>query len=105
MLKNLRDFVKAYMNDIIIFSKTLNEHLNHLRRVFKRLQNYNVILNSKKIFLDYFSIVLLEQVVDAFDLTTTEKKLVAIVNLIFSLSLKKLKIYLDLIEYLRVYVS
>jgi hypothetical protein len=37
MLKNLRDFVRAYMNDIVIFSKTLDDHLLHLREVFQRL--------------------------------------------------------------------
>jgi hypothetical protein len=38
-------------------------------------------------------------------LIIAEKKLVAIANLIFSLTLKELKIYLDLTKYLRVYVS
>jgi hypothetical protein len=34
MLKNLRDFVRAYMNDIVIFFKTLNDHLLHLKKIF-----------------------------------------------------------------------
>ncbi len=42
---------------------------------------------------------------NALDLITIEKKLAAIVNLIFSISLKELETYLDLIKYLRVYVS
>ncbi len=62
-------------------------------------------LNLKKVFFEYSSIVLLEQIVDAFDLIIVEEKLVAIVNLTFSLTLKKLKVYLNLIDYLRVYVS
>ncbi len=37
MLKNLREFVKAYMNDIMIFFKTLDDHFTHLRAVFERL--------------------------------------------------------------------
>jgi uncharacterized protein involved in tolerance to divalent cations len=105
MLKNLREFVKIYMNDIFIFFKTFDEHLNHLRQIFKRLKNYNVILNSKKIFFEYSSIVFLKQVMNAFDLITTKKKFVAIANLIFSFILKELKIYLKFIDYLRVYVS
>jgi hypothetical protein len=105
MLKDLREFVRIYMNDIMIFFKNLEDHLMHLRQIFKRLQNYNVTLNSKKVFLEYLSIVLFDQIVNALNLMTAEKKLVAIVNLVFSLTLKKLKIYLDLIDYLRVYVS
>jgi hypothetical protein len=105
MLKDLREFVKVYMNDIIIFSKIFDEHLNHLRRIFQRLQNYNVTLNSKKIFLEYSSIMILKQVINVLDFITIKEKFVAIANLIFSLILKILKIYLNLIDYLRVYVS
>jgi hypothetical protein len=105
MLKNLRDFVKAYMNDIIIFSKSLNDHLHHLRQMFERLWHYNVALNSEKAFLKYSSIMLLRQIVDVLDLITSEKKLIAIVNLTFSLTLKELKTYLNLIDYMRIYVS
>jgi hypothetical protein len=80
MLKDLRDFVRAYMNDIVIFFKTLNDHLFHLRQVFERLWHYNVVLNSKKAFLNYFSIVFLDQIVDVLDLTTVQEKLAVIVS-------------------------
>jgi hypothetical protein len=104
MFKNFREFVKTYMNDIIIFFKTLNKHFLHLRSVFKRLSHYNVALNFKKIFLEYSFIFLLNQIVDALNLITVAKNSTIIVNLAFSLTLKKLKIYLNLIDYLRVYV-
>jgi hypothetical protein len=104
MLSDLRNFVRAYIDDIVIFFKTLEEHLHHLSLLFNRLLSYNVILNSKKAFLDYSSIVLLDQMIDALDLITVEKKLTVIVNLIFFYTLKKLEIYVDLIDHLRVYV-
>ena len=36
ILKDL-NFVIAYLDDIIIFSKTLQEHLSHIRKVFEKL--------------------------------------------------------------------
>jgi hypothetical protein len=104
MLSDLRNFVKAYIDDIVIFFKTLEEHLHHLSLLFNHLFNYNVILNSKKVFLNYSFIILLDQMIDAFDLIIVEKKLIIIVNLIFLYTLKKLKIYVDLIDHLRIYV-
>jgi hypothetical protein len=104
MLKDLRIFAKAYMNDIVIFSKILNDHLEHLRQMFKRFQDYNVVLNSKKVFLEYSFIVLLKQIVDVLKLTTAKEKLAIITNLTFSLTLKKLETYLKLTKYLCVYV-
>ena len=31
------DFTIAYLDDIIIFSRTVEEHLSHIRKVFKKL--------------------------------------------------------------------
>jgi hypothetical protein len=105
MLKDLRSFVRVYMNDIIIFFRTLDDHLEHLRSIFERFWHYNVTLNLKKIFLEHLSIVLLEQMIDVLNLTTAKKKLTTIANLAFSITLKKLKIYLELIDYMRICVS
>jgi hypothetical protein len=105
MLKDLCNFVKVYMNDIIVFSKTLNDHLKHLRSVFQRFWHYNVALNFKKIFLKYSSIILLEQIMNVFELTTIDKKFAARINLTFFFILKELERYLNFTEYLRVYVS
>jgi hypothetical protein len=73
--------------------------------MFQRLWHYNVALNLKKAFLKYSSIILLNQKMNVFDLIIAEKKLTIIINLTFSIILKKLKKYLNLIEYFRVYVS
>jgi hypothetical protein len=105
MSSDLRDFAKVYINDIVIFSKTLDKHLQHLIVLFDRLLSYNVILNLKKTFLEYSFIVLFEQVVDALELIIANEKLAIIANLIFSYILKKLEIYVDLTDHLRMYVS
>ena len=42
------DFVTAYIDDILIFSPTLHEHLEHLRKVIERLQDVNLKLKPTK---------------------------------------------------------
>lgn len=37
-----------YLDDLIIFSKTFDEHLEHLEQVFQRLQEANLKLSTKK---------------------------------------------------------
>ena len=44
---NLRDCL-IYLDDIIIFSSTFEEHLGHLEAVFKRLQEQNLKLKASK---------------------------------------------------------
>ena len=96
MLKNFRQFVKIYIDDIIIFYTFLKNHIKHLNLIFQKLIEYNVILNSKKSFIDYSSIVLLRQLVNVFDMFTIEKKFAIIAKFVFFKIFKELKTYIDL---------
>ena len=41
-------FAIAYLDDIIIFSKTPQEHLSHIRMVFKKLKLANLSMKKSK---------------------------------------------------------
>ena len=41
-------FVSVHLDDILIFSRTLEEHLDHLRAVLKRIVDPNIKLNLSK---------------------------------------------------------
>ena len=43
-----KSFVSAYIDDMRIFSSTLEEHLEHLRKVIARCQEVNLKLNLVK---------------------------------------------------------
>jgi hypothetical protein len=104
ILRNIKSFCRAFIDDIIIFSSILNEHLKHLSRVFQRLLDHDIKLNSCKTFLSFSSIALLEQHVDEFKLHAVKDKIAVILNWKFSSTLKTLKVYLDFIDWLRDYV-
>ena len=97
-LRIYRVFARVYVNDIVVFSHILKKHISHLHVVFQLLDNYEINLSFKKFFLKYFIVNLLNQKIDAFDLTTTIDKLKIIVKLNFLYTLKNLKIYLELID-------
>ena len=99
------DFTHVYVNDIVIFFSFLNEHIHHLHKIFDTLLKWDICLSLQKSFLVYSSVNLLNQWVDALDLTTAEEKLAAIQNLKFSMTLSQLKHYLRLTGYLCQYVS
>ena len=65
----------------------------------------NIYLSSRKSFLNYSSVQLLSQKVDVLKLTTAKKKLIVIANLFFLKTLAQLKKYLNLIKYLRQYIT
>jgi hypothetical protein len=96
----LREYswVKAYIDDVIIFNKTLEDHFEHFNQLFALFEKLNVTLKTKKTYLEYFSISLLKQKIDSLDLIIAENKLKTIVKLSFFKTLKKSKKYLDMIE-------
>ena len=48
VLKECQDFAKAYIDDVVIFSNTWEEHLHHLGRVFQCLQKAGLTLKQSK---------------------------------------------------------
>ena len=79
ILREYQFFVKIYMNDIVIFNHILKKHLRYFNQIFSLF----VKLNEK---------------IDRFELSTTQKKLIVISKLRFFRILKNLKIYLNMIE-------
>ena len=99
------NYSQVYVDDIVIYSITLSEHIHHLHAVFNKLAVKRICLTSDKSFLDYLSVQLLEQQVDALELTTSEVKLIVITNLKFSQTLMQLERYLEMTDYLWQYIS
>ncbi len=104
ILRQQRPYARAYVDDIVIFSNTLEEHLNHLHNVFGVLDKMGICLSPEKSYLAYPSVQLLGQRVDALGLATSEDKLAAISRIRFPLSLSQLEKYLGLTGYLRQYI-
>ena len=103
-LRDLHEFVRAYIDDIIIFSDTLDDHLDHLDRLFSRLKELNIHLAPTKAYIGFPSVVMLGIRVDSLGLTTPEEKLRAIANLKFPYTLKQLETYLGFTGWMRQYI-
>ena len=59
ILRLFRAFARVYVNNIVIFFKSLKEYFKYLILVFNRLREFNICLFLKKSFLGYFSVVFL----------------------------------------------
>ena len=105
ILRPFRRFCRAYVDDIVIFSTSLEEHVQHLTLVFQALSEMNIHLAPAKAFLGYPSVQLLGQHVDTLNLATSKDKIAAIRNLEFPRTLAALKRYLEITGYLKQYIA
>ena len=47
-LDGLDDFCSFYMDDIVVWSKSLNEHIRHINQLFERIRKHKLKLSLKK---------------------------------------------------------
>ena len=52
ILRGTEVFAGLYLDDIVIYSKTLQDHLTHLRDVFQRLEDTHLTVKMKSAFLE-----------------------------------------------------
>ena len=104
ILREFRSFARAYVDDIVVFSQSLKEHLRHLNQIFRLFGKMNIALKPLKTFLGYPTIALLSQKVDSLGLATADEKLEAISKLEFPRTLKHLETYLGKTGWLRHYI-
>ena len=103
-LSPFRAFCRAFIDDVIIFSKTLEEHVQHLHQIFSLFTELNIALNPKKSCVGFPSITLLGQHVDSFGMLTTAEKIAALVKIVMLTNLKALDYFVGLSGFLRAYI-
>ena len=92
-------FVFVYIDDVLIFSKTREEHMKHLTFVFERLQ-YNVLnLNKDKCIFDVDEIVFLGHKGNRKEVAPLESKVTAIQNFPRPSNMKHLPRFLGMLNY------
>ena len=98
-------YARYYVNDIVIFFKTFEEHIQHLRVVLGDLAATGMTLALTKCYIGYHSIELLRHVVDRFGLSTIKQKTDAIAALSFPKTLQELDYFLRFAGYYRTFVQ
>lgn len=78
---HMKEFMASYIDDILVYSDSFDQHMAHLETVFKALADVGITLKASKCHLGYQSLIVLGHMVDRFGLSTTTQKAEAIAQL------------------------
>lgn len=97
-------FALVYIDDMVIFSKTFEDHCSHLDQVFTAIRNSGITLSPSKCFLGFQSLMLLGQRVSRLGLSTDKLKVDAIIELDQPKNVSELQTFLGMMVYFSAYI-
>ncbi|CAF3917245.1 unnamed protein product, partial [Rotaria magnacalcarata] len=104
VMKSCREFCHVFLEDIIICSKSFDEHINHLKLAFEALAKEKLVLNASKCELAVQQAVVLSHAVSDTAIAPTTDAIQAILDLKEPRTLKETNKFLGGIAYYRKFV-
>src|SRR6266542_566511 len=101
----LNDFVVVYLDDILVYSDTFKEHLAHLRKVFIKLREANLVIKLKKCKFGQKKIKFLEHTIRTDGLRTDFENIEKIRNCPVSTDVTGIRKFMGLCNYYRKFIK
>ncbi len=101
----LYDFVIVYLDDIIIFSQTMDEYLQHMRKVLEALQQAGLKLKLEKCEFARKQLKYLGFIVGEFGIKPDPKKVRATVDQPAPTNQTQIRSFLEIIRFFRNYIQ
>lgn len=95
----------CYIDDIILFSKTFDDHLAHLREIFDRFRDANIKLKPQKCTFAKDSVKFLGHIVSTDGIRPDPDKIEIVKSYPVPTSSKKIKQLLGLVSYYRCFIQ
>ncbi len=99
------DFLKCYIDDILVHSKGLLQHLAHLEKLFKRLHEVNMKIHPKKCEFVVTLVIYLGQRILPNGIMAHWAKVVTILEMTNLIDGHTLRSFIRLCNYYRIYVQ
>ena len=97
-------FIMIYLDEIIVYSKTDEEHLAHLRRVFEKCRRFGISLNPKKTLFGLEEGKLLGHIISKDVIRIDPNRIEAILKISHPRHIKELQYFIGKIIFLRRFI-
>lgn len=100
----LHNFCKVYLDDVLIYSTTIEEHVTHIRLVLERMQIHNLHISAEKCTFASTSVDYLGYHIDG-EISTPQEKHIDVINRFPTPKTKRqLQSFLGTINWVREYI-
>ncbi|CAM6087471.1 unnamed protein product [Calypogeia fissa] len=99
------EFVRCYIDDILVFSSTVEEHQTHLQAVFERLRTHGLRLHPGKCKFFQEQVEYLGHVIYPGGLDVQQTKVLAIILIPRPTDVSRIRAFVGLANYYRRYVK
>lgn len=86
--KEIHDFLVIYLDDLTVFSKSDQQHLDHLRQVFLICRKYGISVNPKKSLFGLEEGKLLGHIISKYGIKIDTDRIVAILQIPYPRNVK-----------------
>eukprot|EP00873_Tetraselmis_striata_P020645 jgi/Tetstr1/440909/TSEL_029180.t1 len=100
----LGQFCVVYLDDVLIYSKTAEEHLEHIRLVLRELQRHHLHIKLSKCSFGRTSVELLDHIVEAGQIKMDPRKVEAVQQWPVPKTVKDVRGFLGLAGYYRKFI-
>eukprot|EP00253_Pinus_taeda_P025538 PITA_25538 len=102
--KEIHDFLIVYLDDLTPFSKSDQEHLQHLRQIFMTCRKYDISLNPKKSLFALEEGKILGHIISKDGIIIDLERIQAILQIPYRRNIKELQSFLGKINFLRRFI-
>jgi hypothetical protein len=97
-------FVLVYIDDIVVYSQSFNNHVQQLDQVLRAIAGANITLSPSKCHIGYQSLILLGQQVSRLGISTHQEKIDSVDAMKPPTKVKELQMFLGFVNYFAVYI-
>ena len=103
-LRGMSHFCNAYIDDVLVFSDTVEEHIEHLRVVLQRLRDVGIKLHPQKCSLGRSTVPYLGHIVSSQGIFPDHEKIAAVEKFPTPTNVRSVREFLGLASYYRRFV-